>query len=66
VSATLTMGLVAGFYGMCTARTGTLSPHLPWVLSFISASTSVLIGLIWLLCSATGTLGDMMEAVGLE
>lgn len=65
-AATAVMGGVAGVYGACTYRSREVSPSLPWVLSAISASTSVLIGIVWLVCSATGTLKEVLMALGLE
>ena len=66
IFATLTMGAVAGVYGACTYRSKVVSPSLPWILQFVSASTSVFIGLVWLVCSATGTLSEVLEAVGID
>ena len=66
VSATLTMGIIAGVYGACTYRSRAVSPHLPWMLSVVSASTSMCIGVLWLVCSATGTLEDVLVAFGIE
>jgi hypothetical protein len=65
-AATAVMGGVAGTYGACTYRSRDVSPNLPWVLSVISASTSVLIGLVWLVCSATGTLEQVLGSLGIE
>ena len=66
VAATVTMGAVAGVYGACTFRSRDVSPNLPWILGFVSASSSVLIGVVWLICSATGTLDKLLEAIALE
>ena len=66
VTATLTMGAVAGLYGACTNRTSRGSASMPWVLTAASASTSVLVGIVWIVASATGTLGRVLHAMGLE
>ena len=63
--ATLTMGIVAGAYGACTHGAGRGSPNTPWILGAVSASTSLLVGVVWLVGSATGTLGDVLGSIGL-
>ena len=66
IFATLTMGCVAGLYGACTYRSRTVSPSLPWILSAVSATTSVFIGIVWLVFSATGTLDEVLASFGIE
>ncbi len=66
LSATLTMSAFASLYGACTYRSHLVSSRLPWVLQCVSASMSVAVGILWLVCSATGTLDEVLAAFGLE
>ena len=42
------------------------SQRLPFILALVSSSTSVIVGVVWLVCSITGKLNDFLETVGLE
>ena len=66
-SSTLVMGAVAGAYGACTHRAASNSSRLPSILAAVSATFSVLVGVLWLVCSAmgSGTLGRVLESFGL-
>lgn len=66
LSTTLTMAALASVYGACTHRSHAIKPGLPWVLQCASATISVCVGILWLMCSATGTLGDVLSSLGLE
>ena len=66
LAATLTMATVAGVFGACTHRARLVSSRLPWVLQCASATTSVGVGVLWLWCSATGTLAEVLAAMGME
>ena len=66
VSSTLTMGAFAAFYGECTHHSQRLSERLPYILAFVSGSTSVLVGTIWLICSATVGVDAFLEFMGFE
>ena len=66
VATTLVMGAVACAYGACTFRSNRVSPRLPWMLQLASATTSVAIGILWLVCTATGTLADVLGALGMS
>lgn len=65
-SATLTMAVCAFTYGACTHRSRLISPQLPWVLQGASASISLCVGVLWLVCSATDSLEDVLAAMGME
>ena len=66
LAATLTMATVAGVFGACTHGARLVSSRLPWVLQCASATTSVGVGVLWLWCSATGTLAEVLAAMGME
>ena len=66
LSTILTMGTLALLFGGCTYRSRLVSPRLPALLQFASATGSVAIGVLWLVCSATGTLSEVLAAVGME
>ena len=66
LSTILTMGTLASCFGACTYRSRFVSPRLPSVLQCASATASVCIGALWLVCSATGTLEEMLAKVGME
>ena len=65
-SSTLAMGGFAALYGECTHRSQRLSEKLPWILAIFSSSTSVLVGIVWIICSALGALDQFLETLGLE
>ena len=66
-ASTLVMGAVAGAYGACTHRAASNSSRLPSILAAVSATFSVLVGVLWLVCSAmgSGTLGRVLESFDL-
>ena len=66
ISSTLTMGGFAALYGECTHRSKSLSERLPYVLAFVSGSASVLVGVVWLICSATIGVDAFLEFIGIE
>lgn len=66
VATTLVMGAVACAYGACTFRSHRVSPRMPWMLQLASATTSLAIGILWLVCTATGTLADVLGALGMS
>lgn len=67
ISSTLAMGAFAALYGECTHRSQRLSEKLPWILAIVSSSTSVLVGIVWIICSALGKLDQFLdEVLGLE
>uniref|UniRef100_A0A7S3KZ89 Nickel/cobalt efflux system n=1 Tax=Amphora coffeiformis TaxID=265554 RepID=A0A7S3KZ89_9STRA len=57
-SSTLTMGIFAMLYGTCSSRIGR-NAHHEFMIESMSASLSILVGLLWLVLLSVGKLDDV-------
>lgn len=57
-SSTLTMGIFAMLYGACSSRIGR-DAHREFMIESMSASLSILVGLLWLVLLSIGKLDDV-------